>query len=156
MLTERKKAQIKKIEELKDSLGVLILSHYYQRGEVRDLSDYVGGTRGILRKVMEARSEAVVVCAVGFVSLAAKRLRPDLAVLVPRKDASCPFGEALGEREVLLIRKTFPEAFLAAGIKTGEEAMGLCDAVLPYYAGPGGEDFFTSDPFFPKNGGAKR
>jgi quinolinate synthase len=136
VLSDRKKAQKKRIEELKDSMGALVFSHFYQRGEVKDLSDYVGGTRGILREIKDARAEAVVLCAVGFLSDAARRLRPDIAVLVPRADASCPYGEAMGPGEVALLRKSFPEAFIAAGIKTREDVLGLCDAVLPFEEGP--------------------
>jgi quinolinate synthase len=130
MLTERKQAQVKRILELKESLSAQIYAHYYQRAEVKMLSDFVGGTRAILSKLRTTDAKVVVICAVTFVSVGAIRLRPDIKVLVPRKDALCPFSESVGIKELKALRSFFPEAKIIGGLKADVGILDKCDKIL--------------------------
>ncbi|MDR2459645.1 MAG: quinolinate synthase NadA [Deltaproteobacteria bacterium] len=130
-LSARKKAQRQKIEELADAMGVEILAHFYQREEVKDLAHFVGGSRSILERAKVSKANALVICGVSFVSDIAMGIRPDIPVLVPRADASCPYSESLAPETITKVRKLYPEAIIAAGLKTHKSLLKYCDIILP-------------------------
>ncbi|MDR2352953.1 MAG: quinolinate synthase NadA, partial [Deltaproteobacteria bacterium] len=113
-LSERKKAQVEQIKELSRLYGIEILAHYYQRREVKFFADFVGGTRDILRRVSLGSKNAVVICGVSFMAESARRLRPELPIILPREDASCPYSEGSGKDLVLKLKKKYPEYFIVA------------------------------------------
>ncbi|MDR2611465.1 MAG: quinolinate synthase NadA [Deltaproteobacteria bacterium] len=130
MPSERKRDQIRRILELRDALNAEILAHYYQRAEVKALADLVGGSRAILRRAAVSRAGALVICGVDFMAAAAARLRPDLPVLVPRPDASCPYSAAAGPVLVREARALAPGIALACGMKARADVIALCDVDL--------------------------
>ncbi|MDR1041053.1 MAG: quinolinate synthase NadA [Deltaproteobacteria bacterium] len=130
MTSERKKAQIRRIMELKERLGAVIYAHYYQRSEVKALSDFTGGSRAILRRAAVSRARSIVVCGVDFMERAVARLRPDVQVAAPRADAACPFSQAAGPELVRAARALCPGRPLAAGMKAREDVLDLCDLDL--------------------------
>ncbi|MDR3154762.1 MAG: quinolinate synthase NadA [Deltaproteobacteria bacterium] len=130
MLSERKKIQVRRIMELKEILGAEILAHYYQRSEVKGLSDFVGGSRSILRRAAVSRARALIVCGVDFMAAAAARLRPDLPVIAPRQDAGCPYSRAAGPELAREARLRDPGLILAAGLKARPDVIAHCDLDL--------------------------
>ncbi|MDR1079533.1 MAG: quinolinate synthase NadA [Deltaproteobacteria bacterium] len=130
MKSDRKRRQARRVIELKEILGAEILSHFYQRADVKELSDLVGGSRAVLRRAAVSSARVLVVCGVDFMVRAVARLRPDIPVVAPRPDALCPFSAAAGPETVLAARRAFPGRRLAAGMKAREDVIALCDADL--------------------------
>ncbi|MDR1395051.1 MAG: quinolinate synthase NadA [Deltaproteobacteria bacterium] len=131
MLTEKKKAQTARIRELLDLTGAEMAAHYYQRPEIKAAADYVGGSRDIFRKISQTRALTVVLCGVSFMAETIARLRPELNVLVPRRDASCPYSETVTPRTIWEIRKNDPRALIIADAKAPGEVKDLADGLMP-------------------------
>jgi quinolinate synthase len=136
-LSARKAAQSQRILELSEAFEAEILAHYYMRKEVRDLAHMVGGTRSILKRVMDTKAKALVICAVGFISDTARALRPDVSILVPRNDALCPFSEMADLRLLKTLREREPDSHISAGLKASADVKPYCDSIvaLDYYPG---------------------
>ncbi|MDR1036673.1 MAG: quinolinate synthase NadA [Deltaproteobacteria bacterium] len=128
MKSERKRNQARRIIELREILGAEILSHFYQRADVKALSDLVGGSRAVLRRAAVSPARALVVCGVDFMVRAVARLRPDIPVVYPRPDAVCPMSAKAGPETALAARRAFPCRRLAAGMKARADVAELCDA----------------------------
>ncbi|MDR2338693.1 MAG: quinolinate synthase NadA [Deltaproteobacteria bacterium] len=136
-LSPKKASQARRINELKAELGCEILSHHYMRGEVKDLSDFVGGTRAILQRALCSDARALVVCGVGFLVGLVRAQRPDIPVLVPREDAACPLANR-GDKELIgAVRARMPWAILVAGPKCREGLSRHCDTIMALDPGTG-------------------
>jgi quinolinate synthase len=131
MHSEKKLGQMARIKELSGALGVEILAHFYQRPEVKAVADYVGGSRGVFRRVQKTASSAILLCGVSFMTETIGRLRPGLNVLVPRADAGCPFSEAVAANAVWEIRQRDPKALVVADAKAPGAIKDLADALMP-------------------------
>ncbi|MDR2456232.1 MAG: quinolinate synthase NadA [Deltaproteobacteria bacterium] len=132
-LSDRKRAQAERALWLAKAMDVEILAHFYQRAEVKDLADYVGGSRGLYRRVKESRAKRVMVCGVGFMVGAMEGLRPDLAFLVPRGDAGCPMSDPVGSEAVFAARVSISGGappLVVADIKASREVRELSDLAL--------------------------
>jgi quinolinate synthase len=87
-----------------------------------------------------------MVCAVGFLSDAVARLRPDLPVLVPRADAGCPLSQRADAALAAAVRLRARGARLCAGPKCEGGVLGHCDTIMSlnpetgFFELPGGRD----------------
>jgi quinolinate synthase len=131
MLSEKKLGQMAKVKELASGLGVEIMAHFYQRAEIKAIADYVGGSRGVFRRVQKTSAQTILLCGVSFMAETIERLRPELNVLVPRKDATCPFSETVTSNAVWEIRRRDPRALIVADAKAPEAVKELADALMP-------------------------
>ena len=99
------------INELKKEKNAVILGHYYQKGEIQDIADYIGDSLALAQIAAKTDADILVMCGVHFMGETAKVLCPDKKVLVPDLNAgcsladSCPadkFAEFVTGREMLL------------------------------------------------------
>jgi quinolinate synthase len=128
-LSPKKALQAERIRELTRILNGEILSHYYARKEVKDLSAFVGGSRSIRERATLSRASVLVVCAVDFVVRDVRRARPDLRVLAPRADSLCPLSAAGTAALLRKVKERLPGAILCATPKTLPELTRLCDII---------------------------
>ena len=80
---------IKAINELKKEKNAIILGHYYQKGEIQDIADYVGDSLALAQWAAKTEADIIVMCGVHFMGETAKVLCPDKKVLVPDMAAGC-------------------------------------------------------------------
>ena len=83
---------IKAINELKKEKNAIILGHYYQKGEIQDIADYVGDSLALAQWAAKTEADIIVMCGVHFMGETAKVLCPDKKVLVPDMNAGCSLG----------------------------------------------------------------
>ena len=71
------------IRQLKKEKNAIILGHYYQKGEIQDIADYVGDSLALAQWAARTDADIIVMCGVHFMGETAKVLCPDKKVLVP-------------------------------------------------------------------------
>ena len=94
---------IKAINELKKEKNAIILGHYYQKGEIQDIADYVGDSLALAQLAAKTEADIIVMCGVHFMGETAKVLCPDKKVLVPDMEAGCSTGGQLSGGSVCAV-----------------------------------------------------
>ena len=84
-------AEIKKLKKSKDAV---VLAHYYVKGEIQDLADYIGDSLALARIAEKLPNRIIVMCGVHFMGETAKILCPDKKVLVPDVEAGCSLADS--------------------------------------------------------------
>lgn len=82
------------IKELKKQKNAVILAHYYQRGEIQDIADFVGDSLALAQWAARTDAQVLVMCGVHFMGETAKVLCPDKKVLVPDMAAGCSLADS--------------------------------------------------------------
>ena len=88
---------IKAINELKKEKNAIILGHYYQKGEIQDIADYVGDSLALAQWAAKTEADIIVMCGVHFMGETAKVLCPNKKVLVPDMEAGCSLADSLSK-----------------------------------------------------------
>ena len=101
---------IRKIKNLKDQKGALIVAHNYQRDEVQNIADITGDSYALARKVKASPHELVVFCGVKFMAESAYILSPEKTVLLPVEEAGCPLADMATVEKIRKKRKEYPDA----------------------------------------------
>ncbi|MDR1577691.1 MAG: quinolinate synthase NadA [Deltaproteobacteria bacterium] len=131
MFSEKKQNQMIKVRRLASGMGVEILAHFYQRPEIKTVADFVGGSRDIFRWILKTKAQTILLCGVNFMTETIERLRPDLNILIPRLDASCPYSETVTANVVSQIRHRDPKAVIIADAKASGAVKDLSDGLVP-------------------------
>ena len=82
------------ILELKKKKGAVIMAHYYQKGEIQDVADYIGDSLALAQLARKGEEPVIVLCGVHFMGETAKILCPDKTVLIPDADAGCSLADS--------------------------------------------------------------
>lgn len=77
---------------MKEEKNAVILAHNYQIPEIQKVADFIGDSLELAMMVRKTKAEIVVFAGVDFMAETAAILNPDKKVVVPCKDAKCPYG----------------------------------------------------------------
>jgi quinolinate synthase len=101
---------VRKIKDLKEKRGALIVAHNYQRDEIQEIADITGDSYALARKVTEAKEDVVAFCGVKFMAESAYILNPEKTVLLPVEEAGCPLADMATVEKLKKKKDEYPEA----------------------------------------------
>lgn len=108
----------RKILELKEEKGALIVAHNYQRDEIQEIADLTGDSYALACKVREAKQKVVVFCGVKFMAESAAMLSPEKTVLLPVEEAGCPLADMATVEKLRKKKEEYPEAAVVAYVNS--------------------------------------
>ncbi len=123
------KELIKAIDKLKKERNAIILSHYYQDGEIQDIADFVGDSLELSRKAAKTNADVIVFCGVHFMAETAKILSPDKVVLIPDIDAGCTLADDCPSDEFSRFKSKYPDHFVVSYINCTAKVKAQSDLI---------------------------
>jgi len=121
------KKLVEKIKQLKRQRQAVILAHNYQLPEVQDVADFCGDSLGLSRQAAYTDAEVIVFCGVKFMAETAAILSPQKIVLLPDKFAGCPLANMITARQVLTLKKQYPDALVVCYVNSSAEVKAESD-----------------------------
>jgi quinolinate synthase len=107
-----------RIRRRKLDLNAVILGHNYQRGDIQEVSDFVGDSLGLSQEAASTRADVIVFCGVHFMAETAKILSPDKRVLMPDLNAGCPMADFVTGDSLRRVKATMPDAVVVAYVNS--------------------------------------
>lgn len=121
---------VERIERLKQERGATILAHYYCRGEVQDVADFIGDSLALAQIATRLDSKVVVMCGVHFMGETVKILCPDKVVLVPDAEAGCSLADSCDVEAFGKFVKEHSDHTVISYVNTSAGVKALTDVVV--------------------------
>ncbi len=118
------------IIKLKKEKNAVILAHYYQKGEIQDLADYIGDSLALAQIAARIEAPIIVLCGVHFMGETAKILCPDKKVLVPDTKAGCSLADSCPASEFEKFIKEHPGHTVISYVNTSAGVKALTDVLV--------------------------
>lgn len=118
------------INELKKEKNAVILGHYYQKGEIQDIADYIGDSLALAQIAAKTDSDILVMCGVHFMGETAKVLCPDKKVLVPDLNAGCSLADSCPADKFAEFVKAHPGYTVISYVNTTAAVKAVTDVVV--------------------------
>lgn len=118
------------IEKLKKEKNAVVLGHYYQRGDIQDVADFVGDSLALAQWAAKTEADIIVMCGVHFMGETAKVLCPDKKVLVPDLAAGCSLADSCPVDEFERFVKAHPGYTVISYVNTTAAVKALTDVVV--------------------------
>lgn len=118
------------INELKKEKNAVILGHYYQKGEIQDIADYIGDSLALAQIAAKTDADILVMCGVHFMGETAKVLCPDKKVLVPDLNAGCSLADSCPADKFAEFVKAHPGYTVISYVNTTAAVKAVTDVVV--------------------------
>lgn len=118
------------ILKLKKEKNAVILAHYYQKGEIQDLADYIGDSLALAQIASRIDAPIIVLCGVHFMGETAKILCPDKKVLIPDTNAGCSLADSCPANEFEKFIKEHPGHTVISYVNTSAGVKALTDVLV--------------------------
>ncbi len=128
--TLRKKLLADEITALKKEKNAVIMAHYYQRDEIKEMADFIGDSLALARKAAETDADVIVMCGVHFMGETAKILCPDRTVLIPDPNAGCSLADSCDPVEFGKFVGEHPDHTVISYVNTSAAVKALTDIVV--------------------------
>lgn len=121
---------IAEIQRMKKEKNAVILAHYYQKGEIQDLADYIGDSLALAQIAARIEAPIIVLCGVHFMGETAKILCPNKKVLVPDTKAGCSLADSCPSNEFEKFIKDHPGHTVISYVNTSAGVKALTDVLV--------------------------
>ncbi len=121
---------IQAINELKKEKNAVILAHYYQKGEIQDIADFVGDSLALAQWAAKTEADVIVMCGVHFMGETAKILSPTKKVLVPDMNAGCSLADSCPADAFEQFVKEHPGYTVISYVNTTAAVKAVTDVVV--------------------------
>lgn len=118
------------INELKKEKNAVILGHYYQKGEIQDIADYIGDSLALAQIAAKTDADILVMCGVHFMGETAKVLCPEKKVLVPDLNAGCSLADSCPADKFAAFVKEHPGYTVISYVNTTAAVKTVTDVVV--------------------------
>ena len=118
------------INELKKEKNAVILGHYYQKGEIQDIADYIGDSLALAQIAAKTDADILVMYGVHFMGETAKVLCPDKKVLVPDLNAGCSLADSCPADKFAEFVKAHPGYTVISYVNTTAAVKAVTDVVV--------------------------
>jgi quinolinate synthase len=118
---------IEEINKLKKEKNAIILSHYYQTGDIQDIADFVGDSLALSQKAAETDADIILFAGVHFMAETAKILAPKSKVLIPDLNAGCSLADSCPPDEFKEFIKKYPDHLVISYVNTTAEIKTMTD-----------------------------
>ncbi|MBQ1213887.1 MAG: quinolinate synthase NadA, partial [Tidjanibacter sp.] len=126
-MTAEEKILGEKIAALKAEKRAIILAHYYTRGEVQAVADFVGDSLALSQKAAEADADIILFAGVRFMAETAKVLSPSKKVLIPVLEAGCSLADSCDAADLARVKAENPDHLVMSYVNTSVEVKALTD-----------------------------
>jgi len=117
------------IARLKKERNAVILSHYYQDGEMQDLADFVGDSLALSQKAKSTDADVIAFCGVHFMAETAKILNMGKTVVMPDADAGCSLADRCPPDVFAEWLQQYPDHVVVSYINTSAAIKALSDII---------------------------
>jgi quinolinate synthase len=98
------------INKIKEEKNAIIISHFYTRREVQDVSDFVADSLSLCKAALNSKAEIIVFAGVHFMAESASIISPEKLVLLPVPDAVCPMADMVTVESLRCLKEKNPDA----------------------------------------------
>jgi len=124
------KELIKEINRLRKQKNAVILAHFYQKGEIQDIADYIGDSLALAQWAAKTTADIIVLCGVHFMGETAKILCPDKKVLIPDMNAGCSLADSCPADEFKKFVDAHPGYKVISYVNTSAAVKSCTDIVV--------------------------
>lgn len=121
------KAEIRRMAKEKDAI---ILAHYYTRGEIQEVADFIGDSLALARKAAETDAKIIVMAGVHFMAETCKILSPEKLVLCPDLNAGCSLADSCKAEDLHKYKEEHPGYTVISYVNTTAAVKALTDVVV--------------------------
>ncbi len=120
----------KEIRQLAKEKNAKIMAHYYTRGEVQDVADFIGDSLALAQYAAKTDADIIVMCGVHFMAETNKILCPDKKVLIPDLNATCSLAESCPADEFARFVNEHPGYTVISYVNTTAATKAVTDVVV--------------------------
>jgi quinolinate synthase len=129
MKTQSQDRNIEEIKRLKKEKNAIILAHYYQTGDIQDISDFVGDSLALSQKAASNSADIILFAGVKFMAETAKILAPEKKVLLPDMNAGCSLADSCNAYDFEKFIGENPGRTVISYVNTSAEIKALSDII---------------------------
>ena len=118
------------IDALKKEKNAVIMAHYYQLDEIKEMAEFIGDSLALARKAAETYADVIVMCGVHFMGETAKILCPDRKVIIPAPEAGCSLADSCDPVEFEEFVSRHPGHTVISYVNTSAAVKALTDIVV--------------------------
>lgn len=120
----------KAIRQLCAQKKAVILAHYYTKGEIQEIADFIGDSLALAQKAAATEAQVIVMCGVHFMAETCKILCPDKLVLCPDINAGCSLADSCRADDLAKYKAEHPGYKVVSYVNTTAAVKALTDVVV--------------------------